>query len=96
MRVERFSGQLADLVDTLDLSDVLLLGHSHGGFVVQHFALANPERVAGIILYDSSAVTGGEFMMAAGEGVAAFAQPPCWTPRGRGSAEGVAIHSRHG
>jgi pimeloyl-ACP methyl ester carboxylesterase len=53
---------------------VLLLGHSHGGFVVQHFALAHPERVAGIILYDSSAVTGGEFMVVAGEGVASFAQ----------------------
>jgi pimeloyl-ACP methyl ester carboxylesterase len=72
--VERFSVQLACLVAELDLSDVMLLGHSHGGFVVQHFALAHPERVAGIILYDSSAVTGGEFMMAAGERVAAFAE----------------------
>ena len=72
--VERFSAQLNGLLEALDLSDVLLLGHSHGGFVVQHYALAHPERVAGIILYDSSAVTGREFMMAAGEGVAAFAQ----------------------
>jgi pimeloyl-ACP methyl ester carboxylesterase len=71
--VERFSEQLAGLVEALDLTDMLLLGHSHGGFVVQHFALAHPERVAGIILYDSSAVTGSEFMMAAGEGVASFA-----------------------
>jgi pimeloyl-ACP methyl ester carboxylesterase len=72
--VERLSGQLAGLVEALDLSDMLLLGHSHGGFVVQQYTLAHPERVAGIILYDSPAVTGGEFMMAAGERVAAFAQ----------------------
>lgn len=60
--VARYSQQLQGLVEALDLSDILLLGHSHGGFVAQHHALARPERLAGIILYDSSPVTGGDFM----------------------------------
>lgn len=83
--IERYSDQIHGLLETLDLSGVLLLGHSHGGFVVQHLAIAHPERVAGIIVYDSSAVTGREFMMAAGEEVEAFVQ------RHAGSAEAEGV-----
>jgi proline iminopeptidase len=72
--VDRFSEQLHGLLEVLDLTDVLCLGHSHGGFVVQRLALTHPERVSGIILYASSAVTGMELMIAAGENVAAFAR----------------------
>src|SRR6201999_3784508 len=56
--VERYSHQIAGLVDTLDLADFFLLGHSHGGCVVQQYALAHPDKVAGIIIYSSSAVVG--------------------------------------
>jgi proline iminopeptidase len=31
-----------------------VLGHSHGGFVMQRYAIRHPERVAGLISYDSS------------------------------------------
>jgi pimeloyl-ACP methyl ester carboxylesterase len=51
---------------------VFLLGHSHGGFVVQRYALAHPDRVAGLVLYDTSPVTGEEFWAGAMEGVAAY------------------------
>ncbi len=34
----------------------VLIGHSFGGFVVQHFALAYPEEVAGVVLEESNQV----------------------------------------
>jgi proline iminopeptidase len=63
--VERYSAQLDGFLEALDLGHVFLLGHSHGGFVAQHHALAHPERLRGLILYDSAAVTGPAFMQAA-------------------------------
>lgn len=70
--VERFSKQLNGFLAALDLADVFLLGHSHGGFVVQHCALSHPERIAGLILYATSAVTGPEFLQSADTEVQAF------------------------
>ena len=40
---------------------VHLLGHSHGGFVAQFHAPHRPDQVAGVVLYESDLVTGGEF-----------------------------------
>ncbi|MDX2816677.1 alpha/beta hydrolase [Streptomyces sp. NPDC006207] len=57
---ERYSRFLDALVDHLGAPRVHLLGHSHGGFVVQYHALHRPARVAGIVLYDSAPVTGPE------------------------------------
>lgn len=39
----------------LGLDRVYLLGHSYGGFVVLEYAIGNPARVAGLILYDTAA-----------------------------------------
>jgi len=72
--VERYAQQLLGLLDALDLRRVFLIGHSHGGFVVQQLAIASPERVAGLLLYDTSAITGGDFMGTAGEAVRQFCQ----------------------
>jgi proline iminopeptidase len=38
----------------------VMLGHSHGGFVAQGYALTHPEHLRGLVLYDTSPVTGGE------------------------------------
>ena len=78
--VERYSRQLEGLVDALNLAGFFLLGHSHGGAVVQQYALTRPDKVAGIIIYDSSAVTGPEFMAEAGHNIAAFAQREAGSP----------------
>ncbi|WP_405577302.1 alpha/beta fold hydrolase [Streptomyces sp. NBC_01190] len=56
----RYSRFLLALLDHLGVGAAHLLGHSHGGFVVQHFALHHPDRVAGIVLYESAPVTGPE------------------------------------
>ena len=50
-------GLVADLAaafDALDLRDADLLGHSLGGMVALRFALAHPERVASLVLMDTS------------------------------------------
>jgi len=57
---DRYSRFLHAFVDHLGAPEVHLLGHSHGAFVVQHFALRHPDRVAGIVLYESAPVTGPE------------------------------------
>ncbi|WP_405846029.1 alpha/beta fold hydrolase [Streptomyces sp. NBC_01518] len=56
----RYSRFLAALIEHLGVPEVHLLGHSHGGFVAQYHALHHPDRVAGVILYDSAPVTGPE------------------------------------
>ncbi|MFE0420371.1 alpha/beta fold hydrolase [Streptomyces tendae] len=64
---------LAAVVEDLAEPEVYLLGHSHGGFVVQRYALEHPDRVVGLILYDTTAVTDQEFFAEAMAGVAAYA-----------------------
>jgi len=44
----------------LGVDRVVLLGHSHGGFVAQAYALTHPEHLRGLVLYDTSPVTGAE------------------------------------
>ncbi|GAA2891028.1 hydrolase [Actinoplanes cyaneus] len=63
---------VAAVVDHLGSPSVYVLGHSHGGFVMQQFALDHPSRVAGIVLYDTSPVTGAAFWDSATAGVMAY------------------------
>ncbi|MBK6010938.1 alpha/beta fold hydrolase [Streptomyces sp. MBT53] len=56
----RYSRFLTALIDHLGVPKVHLLGHSHGGFVAQYHALHQPDRLAGVILYESAPVTGPE------------------------------------
>ncbi|MEC5426085.1 alpha/beta hydrolase [Virgibacillus sp. C22-A2] len=49
--------ELNDIILQLELTEpVFLVGHSYGGLCVQHFAKEHPEKVAGIILVDSTSV----------------------------------------
>ncbi|WBB70030.1 alpha/beta hydrolase [Micromonospora sp. WMMD812] len=73
-RLDTYVRFLGAVVDHLGVPRVHLLGHSHGGFVVQTYALAHPDRVAGLVLYDTSAVTGAEFWAEAMAGLAAYPQ----------------------
>ncbi|WUH88961.1 alpha/beta hydrolase [Streptomyces sp. NBC_00433] len=68
----RYTRSLVGLLDRLSLRRVFLLGHSHGGFVAQHTALHHPDRVRGLVLYESAPVTGPEHMAEAAAKVAEF------------------------
>lgn len=57
---ERYAKSIDAVLDDLGEAKAYLLGHSHGGFVAQHYALTRPSRLNGVILYDSSPVTGPE------------------------------------
>ena len=49
--------ELADLMRQLKISEpVILVGHSYGGLCSQHFVIEHPERVAGLVLVDSSSI----------------------------------------
>jgi pimeloyl-ACP methyl ester carboxylesterase len=50
----------------LGLERFLLLGHSHGGFVAQLYAIAHADRLSGLILYDTAPRIDDEFGETAG------------------------------
>jgi pimeloyl-ACP methyl ester carboxylesterase len=55
LRISRLSKDLYELVSELDLSDVVLLGHSMGAAVIWCFIdLFGPERLSKIVLVDQS------------------------------------------
>ncbi|MEU5943719.1 alpha/beta fold hydrolase [Micromonospora sp. NPDC047548] len=70
--IDRYSDYLAQVVDHLAVPAPLLLGHSHGGFVAQQYALRHPGRLGGLVLYATSPVTGIDFWNAAVANVQRF------------------------
>ncbi|MGE7690391.1 alpha/beta fold hydrolase [Lysinibacillus sp. NPDC097214] len=49
--------EVSEMIRLLKLSEpVVLVGHSYGGLCVQHFVKEYPEKVAGIVLVDSTSV----------------------------------------
>lgn len=72
--VDTYADFLHALVEHLGVPQVFLLGHSHGGFVVQRFAALYPDLVAGLALYSTSPTTTPEFWEAVQNGVLAYPQ----------------------
>lgn len=58
--IENFGGDVAALLSVLDISKVVLIGHSMGCRVVLEAARLSPERVAGLILIDGSRLASGD------------------------------------
>ncbi len=64
-RFERSVEDLVQVLDALDVPRCHLLGHSMGGMIALRFTLAHPERVASLILMDTSPHTPGGMQPAA-------------------------------
>jgi pimeloyl-ACP methyl ester carboxylesterase len=60
--LDTYARYVHGVVEHLDVPRVHLIGHSHGGFVAQRFALRWPERLGALVLYATSPVTGPEFL----------------------------------
>jgi len=58
--IEHYGGDIAALVNNLELEPAVLVGHSMGCRVVLEAARLAPERVAGLILVDGSRVGSGD------------------------------------
>ncbi|RKQ18151.1 alpha/beta hydrolase [Oceanobacillus bengalensis] len=49
--------ELLDLMSVLEITEpIILVGHSYGGLCAQHFAKCYPQKIAGIVLVDSTSV----------------------------------------
>ncbi len=59
--MERYVADVEGLRAHLGLEKFVLLGHSHGGFVAQSYALEHQSHLRGLILYDTSPTTGPEW-----------------------------------
>ncbi len=58
----QLGADLLGFVDALGLDRFDLLGHSMGGMVAQRFTLANPDRVASLVLMDTASAPLGKSM----------------------------------
>jgi proline iminopeptidase len=52
--IERAADDAAALLDHLGAHRAVVLGHSYGGFIAQEFALRHPDRLAGLVLVDTT------------------------------------------
>lgn len=68
-------GHFAEAVlDDVEASTAYFLGHSHGGFVALQFGMTFPERLDGLILYDTAPLNGRELRETATKEMAGFVQ----------------------
>jgi proline iminopeptidase len=74
--IDRYVEDVEALRAHLGLERFLLLGHSHGGFVAQAYALAHGDRLAGLILYDTTPTTGPEWQKDIERNLSWFAREP--------------------
>ncbi len=77
--LDRYAADIESLRAQLGLQKFVLLGHSHGGFVAQTYALAHQDRLNGLILYDTTPTTGPEWQKDVEAGVAKYKHEP-WFP----------------
>ncbi|MFJ6723765.1 alpha/beta fold hydrolase [Streptomyces sp. NPDC091281] len=82
----RYARHAAAVLDDLGAPRAYLLGHSHGGFVALQFALDLPDRLDGLILYDTAPTNGPDQREAATKEMAAFVAR--WPDRPEAAAAG--------
>ena len=85
--LNRYSADIESLREKLELPRIILLGHSHGGFVAQTYALQHPDHLRGLILYDTTPTTGPEWQKDVEAGVARYRKEPWFVDAAKALAE---------
>jgi proline iminopeptidase len=77
----------------LGLDKIVLLGHSHGGFVPQSYALAHPDHLRGLILFDTSPTTGPDAQKDVEANLRWFEHEPWYPEAAKGLAAETSIRT---
>lgn len=72
--VSRYARFAEAVLDDIGAPTGYFLGHSHGGFVALQFGLDHPDRLDGLILYDTAPANGRREREAATKEMASFVQ----------------------
>lgn len=72
--IARYGRFAVGVLDDLRAPAGYVLGHSHGGFVALQLGLDHPDRLEGLILYDTAPLCGPELMESATKEMAAFVE----------------------
>jgi proline iminopeptidase len=72
--MSRYARFAEAVLDDIGAPAAYFLGHSHGGFVALQFGLDAPDRLDGLILYDTAPVYGPELVESVTKEMAAFVQ----------------------
>ncbi|AQA25716.1 ndr family protein [Rhodococcus sp. MTM3W5.2] len=72
--LHRYAEHLRAIVEVLDTDQAVLLGHAHGGSVVQQFMIDYPGAVAAAVLVSSSPVGSDELLREGADNLARFAE----------------------
>jgi proline iminopeptidase len=72
--MSRYARFAEAVLDDIGAATGYFLGHNHGGFVALQFGLDHPDRLDGLILYDTAPVYGPELLETATKEMAAFVQ----------------------
>jgi proline iminopeptidase len=70
--LDKYAFYFGTVVERLGVSSVYALGHAHGGFAVQRYAMRRPGRLAGLILYGTAVRVTAELVLAARQGLEAM------------------------
>ncbi|HKE18582.1 MAG TPA: alpha/beta hydrolase [Kofleriaceae bacterium] len=85
--IDRYVADIEALRESLGQERVYLLGHSHGGFVAQAYAIAHSDHLLGLVLYDTSPTTGPEWQKDIGHNLHWFEREPWFADAQRALAE---------
>lgn len=84
--MSRYARFAEAVLDDIGAPTGYFLGHSHGGFVALQLGIDRPDRLGGLILYDTAPVYGRELRETATKEMAAFVQR--WPDRPEAAAAG--------
>jgi proline iminopeptidase len=85
--MDRYVADIDAIRAQLGLERFILLGHSHGGFVAQAYAIAHGDRLSRLVLYDTSPTTGPEWQKDIEHNLAWFEHEPWFAGAKKALAE---------